>query len=152
MIRLTRRGMMMTIQEYFTNNLFPDDNKICSAVARNPTEYLVPHPTDCTKFYSCQKLGWGGWKANLMDCPMTTGFDTALKVCNYAASLPRCKAEGNSLLVDPGQLSIVARRARQSLLDVQVSGPAFYSQLLSFSPLPSLSFALLTIPLILLLR
>ena len=32
----------------------------------------------------------------------------------------RCKAEGNSLLVDPGQLSIVARRARQSLLDVQV--------------------------------
>ena len=24
-----------------------------------------------------------------MDCPMTTGFDTALKVCNYAASLPR---------------------------------------------------------------
>ena len=33
----------------------------------------------------------------------------------------RCKAEGNSLLVDPGQLSIVARRARQSLLDVQVT-------------------------------
>ena len=33
----------------------------------------------------------------------------------------RCKAEGNSLLVDPGQLSIVARRARQSLLDVQVA-------------------------------
>ena len=24
-----------------------------------------------------------------MDCPMTTGFDTALRVCNYAASLPR---------------------------------------------------------------
>merc|ERR1711974_272304 len=90
----------------------------------------VPHPTDCTKFYSCQKLGWGGWKANLMDCPMTTGFDTALKVCNYAASLPRCKAEGNSLFVNPGQLSIVARRARQSLLDVQVAAPAFYSQLL----------------------
>lgn len=128
------------------------DNKICSEVARNPTEYLVPHPTDCTKFYSCQKLGWGGWKANLMDCPMTTGFDTALKVCNYVASLPRCKAEGNSLLVDPGQLSIVARRARQSLLDVQVSGPAFYSQLLSSSSLPSLSFATLIIPLILLLR
>ena len=35
--------------------------------------------------------------------------------------LRRCKAEGNSLLVDPGELSIVARRARQSLLDVQVT-------------------------------
>ena len=35
-------------------------------------------------------------------------------------TMSRCKAEGNSLLVDPGQLSIVARRARQSLLDVQV--------------------------------
>ena len=78
-----------------------------------------------------------------MDCPMTTGFDTALKVCNYAASLPRyhrlphlsllsiittlvmttmprCKATGSSLLVDTGQISIVARRARQSLLDVEV--------------------------------
>ena len=26
--------------------------------------YQVPHPTDCTKFYSCQKLGWGGETAH----------------------------------------------------------------------------------------
>ena len=32
------------------------DNKICSGVARKPENYLVPHPTDCTKFYSCQVL------------------------------------------------------------------------------------------------
>ena len=51
------------------------DNKICAGVSRDPSRYLVPHPTDCTKFYSCQRNGWGGWIANLMDCPVTTGFD-----------------------------------------------------------------------------
>ena len=51
------------------------DNKICASVSRHPQRYLVPHPTDCTKFYSCQRNGWGGWIANLMDCPTTTGFD-----------------------------------------------------------------------------
>ena len=28
----------------------------------------VPHPTDCTKFYSCQKLGWGGETASSSSC------------------------------------------------------------------------------------
>ena len=51
------------------------DNKMCAGVSREPQRYLVPHPTDCTKFYSCQRNGWGGWIANLMDCPTTTGFD-----------------------------------------------------------------------------
>ena len=51
------------------------DNKICAGVSRDPQRYLVPHPTDCTRFYSCQRNGWGGWIANLMDCPSTTGFD-----------------------------------------------------------------------------
>ena len=58
--------------------LFSVDNKICAGVARNPQRYLVPHPTDCTKFYSCQRNGWGGWIANLMDCPVTTGFDRSV--------------------------------------------------------------------------
>ena len=56
-------------------NTFLVDNKICAGVSQDPQRYLVPHPTDCTKFYSCQRNGWGGWIANLMDCPVTTGFD-----------------------------------------------------------------------------
>ena len=75
------------------------DNGICAEVAENPANYLVPHPGDCTKFYSCQSLGVspsgrGSWKANLMDCPPTTGFDTQLRICNFIRSLPRCGGGG----------------------------------------------------------
>ena len=70
---------------------FSADDEICSQVAERPQNYLVPHPKDCTKFYSCQNLGWrGGWIAHLMDCPATTGFDTKLRICNYIKALPRC--------------------------------------------------------------
>ena len=62
----------------------------------NPHAYLVPHPEDCTKFYSCQNLGWkGGYIAHLMDCPPTTGFDTKLRICNYIRALPRCNKGKN---------------------------------------------------------
>ena len=68
---------------------------ICKDVDDNPQAYLVPHPEDCTKFYSCQNLGWrGGYIAHLMDCPPTTGFDTKLRICNYIRALPRCN-KGN---------------------------------------------------------
>lgn len=71
------------------------DNEICASVAENPQNYLVPHPTDCTKFYSCQSLGHNrGWIAHSMDCPTTTGFDIKLRICNYIKSLPRCRTEG----------------------------------------------------------
>ena len=71
------------------------DNGICAEVAENPANYLVPHPGDCTKFYSCQSQGVGrGWIANLMDCPPTTGFDTQLRICNFIRSLPRCGGGG----------------------------------------------------------
>ena len=67
------------------------DDEICAQVAEQPQNYLVPHPADCKKFYSCQNLGWrGGWIAHLMDCPATTGFDTKLRICNYIKALPRC--------------------------------------------------------------
>ena len=57
----------------------------------NPHAYLLPHPEDCTKFYSCQKLGRkGGYIAHLMDCPPTTGFDTKLRICNNVRALPHC--------------------------------------------------------------
>ena len=68
------------------------DDGICAEVAENPQNYLVPHPADCTKFYSCQSLGRGrGWIAHLMDCPPTTGFDTRLRICNFIRALPRCR-------------------------------------------------------------
>ena len=41
------------------------------------------------RFYSCQRDGWGGWIANPMDCPSTTGFDQNLLICNYMSKLPR---------------------------------------------------------------
>ena len=66
---------------------------MCAEVAENPQNYLIPHPTDCTKFYSCQSLGRrGGWIAHLMSCPETTGFDTNLRICNFIRMLPRCQA------------------------------------------------------------
>jgi len=68
------------------------DNKICSEAETNVDSYLVPHPEDCTKFYSCQRSGQKiDWIANLNVCPESTGFDTSLKVCNYIQALPRCK-------------------------------------------------------------
>merc|ERR1719510_416914 len=95
------------------------DNKICAEVSRDPQRYLVPHPTDCTKFYSCQRNGWGGWIANLMDCPTTTGFDSNLMICNYISALPRCQQEesftalrARSQQTQPG---LVARQTQQKL-------------------------------------
>ena len=74
-----------------------DDNEICSQVAKQPHNYLVPHPSDCTKFYSCQNLGRrGGWIAHLMDCPATTRFDEKLRICNNIKGLPRY-SKGNRI-------------------------------------------------------
>ncbi len=57
----------------------------------NPQNYLVPHPDDCHKFYSCQNLGRNrGYWAHLMDCPPTTAFDTNLRICNFIRAVPRC--------------------------------------------------------------
>ena len=81
---------------YFISGfIFSVDYQICKNVDDDPQAYLVPHPDDCTKFYSCQNLGWrGGYIAHLMDCPPTTGFDTKLRICNYIRALPRCN-KGN---------------------------------------------------------
>ena len=58
------------------------------------TNILVPHPTDCTKFFNCQPVkkfdGKWNWIAHEQNCPATTGFDTALKICNFIEKLPRC--------------------------------------------------------------
>ena len=82
---ILKHGKIICVKKRNRNKRLPPeyiaaDNGICAEVAENPANYLVPHPGDCTKFYSCQSLGVGrGWKANLMDCPPTTGFDTQLR-------------------------------------------------------------------------
>merc|ERR1712098_536896 len=53
----------------------------------DPTRYLVPHPTDCNKFVSCQWLGGEKFKPNVMLCPVTTQFDHDLSICNFG----RCR-------------------------------------------------------------
>lgn len=94
------------------------DNKICAGVAKNPQRYLVPHPTDCTKFYSCQRNGWGGWIANLMDCPITTGFDRTLMICNYINKLPRCQDDMSAKYAKSDQSlsnGLIAKQTQQQL-------------------------------------
>merc|ERR1712156_477566 len=55
---------------------------------------LVPHPTDCSKFFNCQMLknsnGSINWIAHEQNCPATTGFDANLQICNFIENLPRC--------------------------------------------------------------
>ena len=71
------------------------DDQICAPVAVDPRNYKVSHPSDCTKFYVCQSLGrgvhlGGTWKAHLMQCPINTGFDTHLMMCNWITNLKQC--------------------------------------------------------------
>jgi len=96
------------------------DYQICKGVDDDPQAYLVAHPTDCTKFYSCQNLGWrGGYIAHLMDCPPTTGFDTKLRICNYIRALPRCNKEQERKLFKEVE-GLIARQTRikKQILDV----------------------------------
>ena len=117
-------------------------------MAREPERYLVPHPTDCTKFYSCQRRGWGGWIANLLDCPVTTGFDTSLLICNYISALPRCRTERSELLdaMQAGSAATgpVARQSRQQL-GVQVGELGYLSsrETSAAPPAPTASLLLL---------
>ena len=61
------------------------------SVPGSEERYLVAHPMDCGRYYSCQADGEGGWIAHLMDCPHTTGFDTELGICNHVSLVPRCQ-------------------------------------------------------------
>jgi len=62
---------------------------VCSSATGNNSS--VPDPNDCKKFFSCQSLGPGVWKAHHMDCPQATAFDTELKICNYKYLVQPCR-------------------------------------------------------------
>ena len=56
-VRIIDKTFHLTFINLKTYILFSVDYKICKHVDDNPQAYLVPHPEDCTKFYSCQNLG-----------------------------------------------------------------------------------------------
>ena len=78
----------------------PDGKSLCSEATsgdelpQTDSSILVPHPTDCSKFYNCQPIkssnGSLEWIAHEQNCPATTGFDTNLQICNFIDNLPRC--------------------------------------------------------------
>jgi len=77
-----------------------DGKSLCSEATsgdelpQTDSSILVPHPTDCSKFYNCQPIkssnGSLDWIAHEQNCPATTGFDTNLQICNFIDNLPRC--------------------------------------------------------------
>ena len=60
----------------------PLSSILCSPAEKDPTRYLVPDLNNCAKFFSCQRLGRNRWIAHHMDCPLSTGFDEDLSICN----------------------------------------------------------------------
>ncbi|XP_040567740.2 LOW QUALITY PROTEIN: SCO-spondin-like [Lepeophtheirus salmonis] len=102
---------------------------LCKGVEGSPENYLIPHPLDCTKFYSCQSLGPNqGYRAHLMDCPFSTGFDKKLKICNFIQSLPRCKDKSSKT----GRV-INGRLARNGRSEANVGEVGFLTSVISSS-------------------
>jgi len=61
----------------------PSLSEVCRGVSADLSRYLRPHPTDCTKFVSCQWLGGERFRPHVMVCPPTVRFDGDLMICNY---------------------------------------------------------------------
>jgi len=76
-----------------------DDSEICASVEENPTRYILPHPTDCSKYYQCEKLAYGqGWKAHPMDCSNGLAFDEVIMACNHIQAVPRCSPQDDNAI------------------------------------------------------
>jgi hypothetical protein len=70
-----------------------DDEHLCAGAESNPHRYLVPHPYDCSKFISCQRLSFGRkrWKAHLMNCGAGTFFSQGQMICDFKCKTPGVK-------------------------------------------------------------
>lgn len=55
---------------------------VCQDVWQHPHLYMVPHPSDCSKFVSCQWLGGSKYLPQVMLCPPRTFYDREVMVCN----------------------------------------------------------------------
>ena len=63
-----------------------DLEELCSQASSD----LVPHPSNCSKYISCQP-GGGKWILNIRDCSPGTVFDTQTNQCNFRQNVPRCQ-------------------------------------------------------------
>ena len=63
-----------------------DPDQLCSGEGD-----LVSHPSDCSKYISCQP-GTGGetWIINIRHCSPGTVFDSSISQCNFRRNVPRC--------------------------------------------------------------
>ena len=63
--------------------------KLCAGenTPSDPSQYLVAHPADCTRFVSCQWLGGDRYLAHVMRCPANTFYSRGLVVCNHGQCL-----------------------------------------------------------------
>jgi hypothetical protein len=62
-------GDGQSVQSQVTSEI--DLAELCSQASSD----LVPHPSDCSKYISCQP-GGGKWILNIRDCSPGTVFDT----------------------------------------------------------------------------
>ena len=65
-----------------------DPEELCSGASQSSD--LVAHPTDCSKYISCQP-GGGKWLLNIRDCSPGTVFDTQIYQCKFRRNVPRCQ-------------------------------------------------------------
>jgi len=70
--------------------------QLCSQAATD----LVPHPSDCARYLSCQPGTQGGWIVTVRDCSPGTVFDTQINSCNYREAVPRCSTGRRARVID----------------------------------------------------
>ena len=92
--------------------LILEDNRICKVVEEDPQNYWVPHK-DCNKFYMCQKLGPGKWKAHEFQCGPKTGWDDQIKTCNWLRNIKKKNKACNGI-----NCTIFIKKDLNSLKDI----------------------------------
>jgi hypothetical protein len=71
--------------------------QLCSQAATD----MVPHPTDCARYLSCQPGRQGGeWIVTVRDCSPGTVFDTQINSCNFREAVPRCNSGRRARVID----------------------------------------------------
>ena len=63
-----------------------------------------------------------------MDCPVSTGFDTSLMICNYINKLARCQEDVVAKISrsDPDNGGLISRQTQQRL-QLEVAELGYYS-------------------------
>jgi len=72
----------------------------CARLARNKKGNLLPNPSDCTRFISCQRSGGSTWIGNPMSCPTGTGFDQEIQSCNHVTFIKGCNTARRAKILE----------------------------------------------------